>query len=94
MFRATGITVFRERGGRFEDAQKIAGHASLRTTAIYDHSDDEASLDEIERIVRKKSPTFGQPISVAETTDCERPASMPLGVWDGRRSGGGHFCHS
>lgn len=47
-FRATGITLFMNGGGKLEAGQKIAGHASPRTTAVYDHSDDEVSLDEIE----------------------------------------------
>jgi hypothetical protein len=32
-------------------AQRMAGHASPETTMLYDHSDDDVSLDEIERIV-------------------------------------------
>ena len=50
-FRGTGITAFRKNGGRLDVAQKMAGHASPETTMLYDHSDDEVSLDEIERIV-------------------------------------------
>jgi integrase len=50
-FRATGITAYLKNGGRVEVAQQIAGHESARTTGLYDRRDDEASLDEVERIV-------------------------------------------
>lgn len=36
-FRATGITRFLAQGGRIETAAHLAGHASLRTTQLYDH---------------------------------------------------------
>ena len=49
-FRATGITVYRKNGGTLADAQQIAGHSSARTTQLYDRSDHEISLEEIERI--------------------------------------------
>jgi len=49
-FRATGITNFIERGGTVEKAQQIAAHSDVRTTKLYDRSNDELSLDEIERI--------------------------------------------
>lgn len=50
-FRATGITEFRRNGGSLEMAQLMADHASPRTTMLYDRSDDQVSLDEVERIV-------------------------------------------
>ena len=53
-FRATGITAYPvERGdaGALEHAQRIAGHASPKTTKLYDRTADVVSLDEIERIV-------------------------------------------
>lgn len=50
-FRATGITAFLENGGTIEKAQAIAGHESPRTTKLYDRTNDEITLDEIERIV-------------------------------------------
>jgi integrase/recombinase XerD len=50
-FRATGITVFRKKGGTIEHAQQIANHASPQTTRLYDRSSDDITLDEIERIV-------------------------------------------
>lgn len=49
-FRATGITTYLRNGGRLEIAQQLAGHASARTTGLYDRREDEVSLDEIERI--------------------------------------------
>ena len=50
-FRATAITLFLRAGGALEDAQAIAGHSSPRTTKLYDRTNEEVSLDEIERIV-------------------------------------------
>ena len=50
-FRATGITAFLKNGGDLATAQKIAGHESARTTNLYDRTQDEPSLDEIERIL-------------------------------------------
>ena len=38
-------------GGTLEHAQRIAGHASPKTTKLYDQRADTISLDEIERIV-------------------------------------------
>ena len=38
-------------GGTLEHAQQIAGHASPRTTKLYDRTADTVTLDEIERIV-------------------------------------------
>ena len=50
-FRATGITAYLQNGGTVEKAQQIAAHESPRTTKLYDRTNDEVSLDEIERIV-------------------------------------------
>lgn len=50
-FRATGITAYLENGGTIEKAQQIAGHCSPRTTKLYDRTNDEITLDEVERIV-------------------------------------------
>jgi hypothetical protein len=49
-FRATGITVYLENKGTLETAQKIAAHESPRTTKLYDRTDDQLTLDEIEEI--------------------------------------------
>lgn len=50
-FRATGITAYLNHGGTLEHAQKIAAHESPRTTKLYDRTNDEVSLDEIEKIM-------------------------------------------
>lgn len=50
-FRATGITAYLKNGGLLEHAQLMAGHASPRTTKLYDRRSQEASLDEVERII-------------------------------------------
>ena len=39
------------RTGTLEHAQRIAGHASPKTTKLYDRTADTISVDEIERIV-------------------------------------------
>ena len=49
-FRATGITIYLENGGTLETARKIAAHESPRTTKLYDRTNDQLTLDEIERI--------------------------------------------
>ena len=51
-FRATGITAYLSNGGTLEHAQQIAGHASPKTTKLYDRTADTVTVDEIERIVR------------------------------------------
>jgi integrase/recombinase XerD len=50
-FRATGITVYLQNGGKLEVAQQMAGHESARTTGLYDRRNDTVALDEIERVV-------------------------------------------
>ncbi len=50
-FRATGITTYLQNGGTLEKAQHMANHASSRTTGLYDRRQDEATLDEVERIL-------------------------------------------
>jgi integrase len=49
-FRATGIALFRRAGGELRVAQRIAAHASIETTAIYDRIGDELQRDEVERV--------------------------------------------
>lgn len=49
-FRAAGITTYLANGGMLERAAHIAGHASTRTTQLYDRRPDDITLDEIERI--------------------------------------------
>ena len=50
-FRATGITAYLSNGGTLEHAQRIAAHASPKTTKLYDRTADTITVDEIERIV-------------------------------------------
>ena len=50
-FRATGITAYLSNGGTLEPAQQIAGHASPKTTKLYDRTADTVTVEEIERIV-------------------------------------------
>ena len=49
--RATGITAYLSKGGTLDHAQPIAGHASPKTTTLYDRTADTITVDEIERIV-------------------------------------------
>lgn len=50
-FRATGITIYLEHGGTLEKAQQLAAHESPRTTKLYDRTNDQLTLDEVERII-------------------------------------------
>lgn len=50
-FRATGITVYLDNGGTLERAQKMAAHASPRTTKLYDRTADVMTRQEVERIL-------------------------------------------
>jgi site-specific recombinase XerD len=50
-WRARGITAYLENGGLLEHAQRMAAHASARTTKLYDRRGEAISLDEVERIV-------------------------------------------
>lgn len=49
-FRATGITIHQENGGRIEDAAELAGHASTRTTQLYNRKDRKVTRAEVERV--------------------------------------------
>jgi integrase/recombinase XerD len=49
-WRATGVTVYLENGGRLEHAQQMAAHESPRTTKLYDRIKDEITIGEVERI--------------------------------------------
>ena len=49
-FRATGITAYLSNGGTLEHAQQIAGHASPKTTKLYDRTADEVTVKDIEKI--------------------------------------------
>ncbi len=45
-----GNTAYLENGGTLEHAEQIAAHESPRTTKLYDRTNDQITLDEIERI--------------------------------------------
>jgi site-specific recombinase XerD len=49
-FRATGITLHQENGGRLEDAQTLAGHADARTTRLYVRTQRKVAQAEVERV--------------------------------------------
>ena len=49
-FRATGITAYLLNDGTFERAQALAAHESPRTTKLYDRTDDEMTIEDIEKI--------------------------------------------
>lgn len=49
-FRATGITTYLKNGGTLENAAAMAGHASTRTTQLYDRRCDAITLAEVERV--------------------------------------------
>src|SRR5689334_9318844 len=49
-FRATPITVCLQNGGSPERAQQLAAHESPRPAKLYDRTQDEIGLDEVERI--------------------------------------------
>jgi site-specific recombinase XerC len=48
--RATGITAYLKSDGTLEHAQNMAAHSSPRTTKLYDRRNDEAVLDEYEKV--------------------------------------------
>jgi hypothetical protein len=50
-FRTTGITAYFLNNGSLEKAQMMAAHESPRTTKLYDRTNDQISLDEVERIL-------------------------------------------
>ena len=45
-----GITAYLDNGGSLENAQAMAAHESPRTTKLYDRTDDQITLDEVEKI--------------------------------------------
>lgn len=50
-WRARGTTAYMENGDLLEHAHAMAGHASARTTKLYDRRGEGVSLDEVERIL-------------------------------------------
>jgi len=49
-FCASAITAYMQNGGSLETAASIAGHASTRTTQLYNRNPERLELAEIERI--------------------------------------------
>lgn len=49
-FRATGITMHQDAGGDLEAARQLAGHASVKTTQLYNRSGDKTRRAEVERV--------------------------------------------
>ena len=49
-FRASAITIYRKNNGPLEGARKLAGHKQVKTTQLYDHSDETVTLAEVQRV--------------------------------------------
>ncbi len=49
-FRATGITLHQDAGGDLEAARQLAGHASVKTTQLYNRTGDKRRRAEVERV--------------------------------------------
>ena len=71
-------------GGTLEHAQRIAAHASPKTTKLYDRTADAITLDEIERIVidlrprdAGRSPAAVSRVAAAEATGTPRGERAP-----------------
>lgn len=45
-----GITAYLDNGGSLKIAQAMAAHESPRTTKLYDRTDEQITLDEVEKI--------------------------------------------
>jgi site-specific recombinase XerD len=55
-FRATGITTFLENGGELSKARDMAGHASIRTTQLYDRRSRAVKIDDVVLINLRAKP--------------------------------------
>ncbi len=53
-FRATGITTFLGAGGVLDDARRLANHASVNTTKLYDHRTQAVSTTDVDKISYRK----------------------------------------
>ena len=74
-FRATGITAYLSNGGTLEHAQQIAGHASPKTTKLYDRTADTITVDEIERIATTAGHTKRRAKRLERLSHCQRKPS-------------------
>ena len=80
-FRATGITEYMSAGGSLEIAQRIAGHAQLSTTKIYDRSEDRLTILEISLdfgLHSVSDPVRSVPL---QFTSCYRYRDPASSVW-------------
>ena len=59
-------TIDLSNGGTLEHAQQIAGHASPKTTKLYDRTADTVTVDEIERQAGEPSPETAVPDGAAD----------------------------
>jgi integrase len=55
-FRAAGITTFPHSGRALDDARRLANHASVNTTKLYDHRTQAVSSQDVERIRYRRVP--------------------------------------
>ena len=78
-FRATGITAYLSNGGTLEHAQQIAGHASPKTTKLYDRTADTVTVDERRRthVARLRPPLEDRRFPVAGPA-ARRPDGRPV----------------
>lgn len=53
-FRATGITHFINISGSVEKARRLANHASVNTTKLYDHNDQAVQVEDVDQIDYRK----------------------------------------
>jgi hypothetical protein len=48
--RDRALSAYLDNGGSLENAQAMAAHESPKTTKLYDRTDDQITLDEVEKI--------------------------------------------
>ena len=92
-FRATGITAYLSNGGTLEHAQRIAGHASPKTTKLYDHRRRDRAHRDLELAVRPGAAPRGTAVRRVGTD--ARPAAeaaTAVFVWRGRAIRSGVFA--
>ena len=83
-FRATGVTAYLSNGGTLEHAQQIAGHASPKTTKLYDRTADTVTVDEID--VSSPGPRSARRgVCRPRNTRCSRGGRRRVRGADGRR---------
>lgn len=58
-FRATGITTFLEAGGALDDARRLANHASVNTTKLYDHRKEKVAMKDVKMINYRRTSNPG-----------------------------------